>query len=120
MRTPKIWIIDIIEAVDTVKELTTGYDFDKFKSDKRTYLAIWKLVENIGEACSHLLKEYENDYPQIPWRKIKAMRNQLSHTYWSIDFEVVWKVITTEIDQLKSDLLPILEELNNNEQSSSQ
>ncbi len=40
MRTPKIWIVDIIEAVDLIKELTVGYDFEKFKSDKRTYLAI--------------------------------------------------------------------------------
>lgn len=69
------------------------------------------MIENIGEACNHLVKDFQSDYPNIPWRKVIAMRNRLVHEYWDIDYEVIWKVATEQIQSLKNDLIPILEKL---------
>ena len=115
MKSPNIWIIDIINATDTLDRLLKGFDFDRFKTDERTQLAILKLIENIGEACNHLEIEFKSGYPDIPWRKIKAMRNQLAHQYWDIDFEVVWLVATKQAQQLRDELKPILHNLSSPE-----
>jgi uncharacterized protein with HEPN domain len=119
MKSPSVWIIDIINATDTLDRLLEGYNFDRFSSDERTQLAIVKLIENIGEACSHLIDDFKSDYPHVPWRKIKAMRNQLAHQYWDIDFKVVWTVATKQAQELRQDLQPILQQIQSQETKSS-
>jgi uncharacterized protein with HEPN domain len=38
--------------------------------------------------------------PEIAWREIVAMRNQLIHGYLGIDLKIVWDVITVELPAL--------------------
>lgn len=111
MKSPSIWIIDIINATHTINRLLSGYSFEQFKQDERTNLAITKLIENIGEACTHLEAEFKTRYPEIPWRKIVAMRNRLAHQYWDIDFDIMWIVATKEAQALKDELVPVLEKI---------
>jgi uncharacterized protein with HEPN domain len=55
----------------------------------------------IGEASSHLPAEVQALAPEIPWHRVKDMRNHIVHGYWQIDFEIVAKVIALDIDPLK-------------------
>lgn len=110
-KSPKPYIQHIIDAADTTKRLLEGYDYDEFLSDDRTQLAIVKLIEIIGEASIHLLKDYQDQYPKIPRHSIRGMRNRLIHEYWDIDLPTVWKTATKRVPQLKQDLLPILSDL---------
>ena len=34
--------------------------------------------------------ELKNNYPQIPWREIKGLRNRLIHAYFGIDYDLIW------------------------------
>jgi len=38
--------------------------------------------------------------PQIPWRKMRGMRNVMAHEYWSINVDVVWETVATSIPDL--------------------
>lgn len=111
MKSPKVWVIDIIQATETIERLLVGYEFKAFSEDERTNLAVTKLIENIGEACNHLIDDFQDDYPQIPWRKIIAMRNRLIHEYWDIDYKVLWRVANSDAPSLRKDLLSILDQL---------
>lgn len=110
-KNPKPFIQHIIDSADTTFKLLQGYDYQKFYDDERTHLAIVKLIEIIGEACNHLLEDYQDQYPRIPWNSIRGMRNRLIHEYWDIDYPTVWKTATKRVPQLKQDLLPILLDL---------
>ncbi len=35
--------------------------------------------------------------PQIPWRKMKAMRNIAAHEYFGLDLATVWQTATADV-----------------------
>lgn len=45
--------------------------------------------------------------PEIPWRKMRGMRNLAAHEYFGIDVGTVWQTATSDVPPLK----PLLEAL---------
>ena len=43
----------------------------------------------IGEACRALPREFQEQYPMVPWREIVGMRNIVVHHYFEIDRDAV-------------------------------
>ena len=48
--------------------------------------------------------DFARENAQIPWGALYAMRNLLSHGYWTIDLAVVWRVIQRDLPALKERL----------------
>ncbi|MFU8885908.1 MAG: DUF86 domain-containing protein [Cyanobacteriota bacterium] len=71
--------------------------------------AILRNIELIGEAAARVPDAFRLANPEIAWREIVAMRNQLIHGYLGIDLEIVWDVITVEIRPSLSTLTPALQ-----------
>lgn len=65
------------------------------------YNATIKQIENIGEAIKNLEKNFTDQYPQVPWAEIKAMRNILIHEYWQTDLDEIYHTATSDIPALK-------------------
>jgi Protein of unknown function DUF86 len=49
----------------------------------------------IGEAVTHVPESVQTDAPQIPWRKMKGMRNIAAHEYFGLDLSTVWQTATS-------------------------
>ena len=62
--------------------------------------AVIRNLEIIGEAATHIPDDVQSQYPMVPWRSIKGMRNLLIHEYWSSDLLIIWKTIQESIPQL--------------------
>ena len=105
MKQPEPFVFHIIEAVDKIEELLDGFSKEDFEQDERTQLAIIKLLEMIGEACNKLEQDFHQSHPEIPWRQIISMRNRLTHEYWDIDIDIVWKTIQQRVPDLKQKLI---------------
>lgn len=63
-----------------------------------------RLLEVIGEAAGRATEEERNRCPAIPWAQIIGPRNRLIHGYDSVDFDVLWQIITADLPRLVSDL----------------
>jgi len=57
-------------------------------------------LEVIGEATKNIPDELQNEYPQIQWRAIAGMRDRLIHSYFGIDYDIVWDVLRNHIPVL--------------------
>jgi uncharacterized protein with HEPN domain len=66
-------------------------------------LALERLIINIGEACSKLSIEFQNNHPEIEWKNIVGMRT-LIHAYHRIESEQVWEVGVRDIPNLIKNL----------------
>lgn len=45
----------------------------------------------------------------LPWAQMIGLGNRLIHGYDSIDFDVLWQIVTADLPQLVSDLERCLE-----------
>lgn len=73
-----------------------------------------RALEIIGEATKNIPAEVRNQYPDIPWRSMAGMRDKLSHQYFGVNLEVVWKTSTEDLPQLRTKLQIVLEKIEKN------
>ena len=78
------------------------------KTDEVLCLALTYLITLLGEAAGKVPPETREKYPRIPWLKIVHMRNRLIHGYDSIDNDILWDTIKTNLPELLSELKAIL------------
>ncbi|NQU25614.1 MAG: DUF86 domain-containing protein [Candidatus Nealsonbacteria bacterium] len=68
--------------------------------DRQLVLALTKCIEIIGEAASRIGEEARDRWPDIPWPQITGMRNRLIHAYYSIDLDILWDTVVTNLPPL--------------------
>ena len=66
-----------------------------------------KISENISKLSSKLV----NDNKDIPWHKIKGLRNRIVHDYDNINFDVIYDTIKNDFPALLAQLLIIIDNL---------
>ncbi|MBS9436439.1 DUF86 domain-containing protein [Photorhabdus noenieputensis] len=67
--------------------------------------------EIIGEASNNIGKHYPNFSvvnPELPLSFAYQMRNALSHGYFKVDFEIVWKTIHSDLPRLYQQVLAVM------------
>lgn len=84
------------EAVAMVK----GKKRADLDTDRKLNLSLVRLLEIVGEAAGRIPDEERARYPDIPWPEIVSLRNRLIHGYDSVDFDILWQVITTDLPAL--------------------
>jgi len=104
------YIQDIIASIKYIEEFVEGIDYNNFVNDRKTIFAVVKGIENIGEASKNIPTSLKNRYIEIPWKDMAGMRDKLSHAYFEIDMDVLWKTIQRDIPQLKILISKIVED----------
>jgi uncharacterized protein with HEPN domain len=111
MRSIKNRLLDIIEAIQKISERVG--DEDQFRMDELRQVWVIHHLQIIGEAASGLPDEFQDAYPQIPWKKLIGMRNVLVHGYFHIDLEIVWTTVVQDLPILLESASKILVEIDN-------
>ena len=102
----------IIEAIEVVQErcafAATQDDFCDTKEGQEKLDSICMKLIAVGESLKNIdkitNKELLKQYPSIEWKKIKGIRDFISHHYFDLDADVIFNVCQDEI----SDLLNVL------------
>lgn len=95
---------DILEGIGLIEEYTHGLSEEEFATDRKTFDAVIRNLEVIGEACSNVPADIREQYVQIPWRKIVGLRNVVIHHYFGVDPGTVWFIITRQLPGLKREI----------------
>lgn len=91
---------DIADYSANVTELIKGYTLEEFLADKRTYYAVMKNVEIVGEAAYMLTKDFKRTHPEIPWRIVQGMRHVLVHDYANIEPKELYNTAINDVPAL--------------------
>lgn len=81
-------------------------------NDRKTQQAVLMNFMTIGEAAVLLKNEHSAfiaEHAEIPWNKMRGMRNILTHEYWNINLEVVWETVVANIPDLRSKVGTLLD-----------
>lgn len=106
--------LDLVEwmlvEIDDAIDFAHGYDRKRFVADRRTRKSVAASVQNVGESARHLSPEFRQAHPEIDWPKVVGMRNRIVHSYWEINYQVVWAVVHNELPSLRAALAPLVDE----------
>lgn len=69
-------------------------------SDRLLQLGLRLIIQVVGEAANRVSKEGQARYPEIPWREAVAARNRIVHGYDTVDYDLVWRILTEEFPLL--------------------
>lgn len=90
----------ILDAIERCRDYVVDMDEAAFMKDRKTQDAVMRTIEIIGEASNSVRKRYPEvltTHPEIPFAKAVGMRNVLSHGYFQVDLDAVWKAIHTDL-----------------------
>lgn len=99
-RDSRLYLDDILGAVERIREYVRGMDYRMFTGDLKTQDAVIRNLEIIGEAARHLPVEMTEKAPTIEWPKITGLRNILTHEYFGVNLPIVWDVIQNKLEPL--------------------
>ncbi|MGH9832016.1 MAG: HepT-like ribonuclease domain-containing protein [Blastocatellia bacterium] len=108
MRPEELYLTDVVEAADAITVFLAGVSHDDFLQDDLRRSAILHKLMIIGEAVAGLPKDFRERHPEIEWSDIVGFRNIVVHTYFSVDWEIVWVAATKESQELKQQVRQIL------------
>ncbi len=109
-RDSKIYLEDILESILKIRQFTTGFDAAAFKTDPKTFDAVIRNLEIIGEAAKNLPESKKVRCAGVDWRKIAGLRDILAHQYFGIDAEIVWDIVQHKLIDLEKCVRQLLAE----------
>jgi len=104
----------LLYAQATVKKiLKFSDDHDSPESLDRDIESLDAILMNfivIGEIVHKLSDDCKSQYPDIPWVKIKDLRNVIAHDYFSVETVAIWQVIQNYLTGFYGDIEHIINE----------
>jgi uncharacterized protein with HEPN domain len=108
MQNDNAYLLDILESAKIALSHINGKTFQEFDTDILFQDGVIRRLEMIGEAAGRVSDEIQNVYKDLPWAKMKGMRNFLIHEYDDIDLKIVWDTVNNNLPPLIKELEKIL------------
>jgi uncharacterized protein with HEPN domain len=102
-------ILRRFESIGSVEDFTNSEaGLEKLDAICMQLIAIGESVKNLDKIT---FGDLMGRYPGIDWKKVKGMRDIISHHYFDVDAEVIFDVCQNQIDPLISTISKMIREL---------
>ena len=96
----RLFLQDMRKSCQKVIRYSKRYTLKRLLADEKTFDAVMRNLEIIGEASKHVPEEFRSKHPQISWRKIAGFRDVAIHEYFGIDSTIIWDIVSHEVPDL--------------------
>lgn len=105
IKSDKYYIDKVKENIDVIIGYTANKSYDEFVSDDflidATMFRLIQMIENLNQISD----EYRQEHSKIAWKQIIGFRNKIVHDYGKTDYSVVYEIVSSDIYQLKEELI---------------
>jgi uncharacterized protein with HEPN domain len=91
---------DILNAARLIASYVKDTTEEQFISTTEKQDAVVRRLEIIGEATVHLSDATRLTIPELPFRKMRGMRNIIAHDYANVNLRIVWEVATRHVPEV--------------------
>jgi uncharacterized protein with HEPN domain len=103
-----LFLKDIHTHSKKIRTYTKDLSMQEFFKDSKTYDAVMRNIQIIGEAIKHLPADVRKRYENIDWKKAAGLRDIVVHEYFGINKDIIWDVIQNKIPELEREVKSIL------------
>ena len=103
-RDDLVYIGHMLDTARSVVDKVAGKSRSQFDADENLRFALVHLIQTFGESARRVSGEFQKAHPEVPWKRIIAMRHKIVHDYLHVDYDVVWSVATERLPPLLSEL----------------
>jgi len=109
-RSARLLLFDISQAIDKIENFCNGISFEHLMEDERTKDAVLRNIQVIGDAAKNLPKSVVTRHPEVDWSGLAGIRDIVTHRYFRVDWQLVWKSIREELPVLRTQIKALLKE----------
>jgi uncharacterized protein with HEPN domain len=91
---------DILQAARLIASYLKGTTEADFLANSEKQDAVIRRLEIIGEATAHLTETTRQAIPELPFRKMRGMRNIVAHDYGNVDLKIVWQIGLAQVPEI--------------------
>ena len=111
MRDYRLYLKDIMDALESIESFVEGMDLPGFQADDKTASAVIRKFEIVGEAAKRVPEDIRKKHPKVPWKEMAGMRDRLIHAYFGVNHQRVWTTIKERLPKIKPQIQKILAEM---------
>lgn len=108
MRSERLYLADILDAIEAIERFTLRIDENHFLSDDLIQSAVLQKLSIIGEAAARLSDLTRAKVSDVPWKEIIGFRNIAVHAYFSVDWRIVFVTLTDDLPLLKKSIVALI------------
>lgn len=101
-----LFIGHMLDMARTAQGLIAGASRADLEHDVKLQLALVRALQIIGEAAWRVSDTFKASHPSIPWRQIATFRHRVVHDYFAVDYDIVWRIASVELQPLIDALSP--------------
>ena len=106
------YLAHIVEAIArATRYIEPLQDIEAFRQNPQVQDAIVRNIEIVGEAANQIARmapDFIPQHPELPWRKMRNMRNIVVHAYFNVDLTIVWRTVREDLPRLKQQIDQLL------------
>lgn len=109
IKNDSYYLNKIVDDIKFVIGSTANMTLDEFDNNEMVNSAVnFKFIQ-ISENASRLSKELITSATEIPWNKIKGLRNKIVHDYGNVVMDTIFNTIKKDLPILLEQLLKLVD-----------
>jgi len=100
----------MLEYIKEVQKAISGMQYDEFTKHNEKLYACSFAVCQLAELTKKISDDDKKLYSHLPWGHLRALRNRIVHEYDSINKNMLWQIITSDLPALAKDIKKILKD----------
>jgi uncharacterized protein with HEPN domain len=97
MKEDALRMAEMFGAIEQVRSYISGGSAAFFRGPKTSDAVAYELLK-LGEAAKQVSATLRRAHPEVPWKRLISLRNEMIHEYFRTDLQTLWPFVTRELD----------------------